>query len=449
VYLKKLRLQNIKCFEDVTLEFPHTNGDYSGWNVILGVNGSGKSTLLRMMVEPLTGLLGMNMAFNEEIVSTHADRGLIDCAVIPTSYDDPAVGKGRSFELGRALSTKPTTLSIHIHDQELPTAGVLNTPGWFACGYGPFRRPSRSPFFSNPLHPDRRDTVPFTTVFSDTDGLNEPFAWLRSLYGRSLDRKVANWGKFRTEFPLIIELVNQLMPDELRIRDVSTESIRFETRNGIELDAFHLSDGYRSFLALALDILLNIHKTTQRFGEYVERDKTTKKLSVTAEGIVLIDEADAHLHPQWQRELGERLCAVFPKIQFIVTTHSPFIAQEARDNGLFVLKQTESGAVVVEQPVESVRGWTASQILTSPLFGLDSTRSAETEALVREGAELSAKHRSGRKMTKAEKERLAAVRETLTEILSAPGETFDEMQRQKQMNDYVDATLKRLKNGKS
>ena len=47
MYLKKIQLQNIKCFEDVTLAFPVRDGNYGGWNVILGENGRGKSTLLR------------------------------------------------------------------------------------------------------------------------------------------------------------------------------------------------------------------------------------------------------------------------------------------------------------------------------------------------------------------------------------------------------------------
>ncbi|HEX4607459.1 MAG TPA: AAA family ATPase, partial [Urbifossiella sp.] len=63
MYLKKLRLQNIKCFEDVTLEFPHRDGDYSGWNVILGTNGQGKTTILRGAavgtLNPLMGFFGL------------------------------------------------------------------------------------------------------------------------------------------------------------------------------------------------------------------------------------------------------------------------------------------------------------------------------------------------------------------------------------------------------
>ena len=44
------------------------------------------------------------------------------------------------------------------------------------------------------------------------------------------------------------------------------------------------------------------------------------------EGIVLIDEIDIHLHPTWQRQILSQLRRTFPKIQFIVTTHSPLVA---------------------------------------------------------------------------------------------------------------------------
>ena len=57
-------------------------------------------------------------------------------------------------------------------------------------------------------------------------------------------------------------------------------------------------------------------------------------------------------------------------MQFIVTSHSPFVAQAASDGGLIVLQPSgPDGAVEAHRPVESVKGWRADQILTSPLFG--------------------------------------------------------------------------------
>ena len=46
-------------------------------------------------------------------------------------------------------------------------------------------------------------------------------------------------------------------------------------------------------------------------------------------GVVIIDEIDAHLHVSWQRRIGSWLTSHFPNIQFIVTTHSPYICRSA------------------------------------------------------------------------------------------------------------------------
>jgi len=93
VYLKKLRLQNIKCFEDVTLEFPHTDGDYSGWNVILGENATGKSTLVQGIADlvmalhmPGTGWMGIS---DETWVSNTSRFGKLHAWFTATSFDDP------------------------------------------------------------------------------------------------------------------------------------------------------------------------------------------------------------------------------------------------------------------------------------------------------------------------------------------------------------------------
>ncbi|VTS02067.1 atp binding protein : ATP binding protein OS=Hyalangium minutum GN=DB31_6869 PE=4 SV=1: AAA_21 [Gemmata massiliana] len=267
---------------------------------------------------------------------------------------------------------------------------------------------------------------------------------MKATYARSLDKKVAGSDALREALPLFERVVNQLLPQGVRLKDISTEKVLFETAEGVELEAIQLSDGFRSFLALVLDLLMHVYNATSRFLDYVTEDKKTSAISILAEGIVLIDEVDAHLHPNWQRELGERLRQVFPKIQFIVTTHSPFITQEATDGGLFVLRRNEKGTVDVEPFPESVRGWTATQILTSPLFGLHSTRSVEMEGLVQRNTELLSKP----KLTAAEKRELNEIKAALETRLSAPGETYEEMNRQQDMAKYVDETLHRLQNGK-
>ena len=447
MYLKKLRLQNIKCFEDVTLEFPHKGGDYSGWVVLVGENGTGKSTLVRAVAEVIIELADSSWIYDDEWVSQCAQAGSIEGTLCGTRFDDPRLRGGGAERFPSAGINKQLTLRSIIEHPPLKRHArtnlpvIENTPGWLACGYGPFRRLGAS------MAPVRPGHDPFLTLLLDDVGITEPFEWLKRMYGKSLDPKVKDNKRLREDFPLIVEVINRLLPKSVQVEDVSTEAVRFVTIGDARVGAHGLSDGFRSFLALAVDLLMRVYQATDRFSKYLSSELESGLTQITAEGIVLIDEADAHLHPSWQRELKDRLCRVFPKIQFIVTTHSPFIAQEATDDGLFVLTRAENGSVTVEQPIDSVRGWTASQILTSPLFGLDSTRDPETESLVQETTALTSKEKAG-KLTAVAKQRLSVVRDLLTKTLSAPGETYDEMRQHQDMDDYVQETLKRLKNGK-
>jgi predicted ATP-binding protein involved in virulence len=169
---------------------------------------------------------------------------------------------------------------------------------------------------------------------------------------------------------------------------------------------------------------------------------------VLIEGIVLVDEIDSHLHPIWQRDIGFRLRRVFPKVQFIVTSHSPFVAQAATEDGLIVLKpRKDNGQMEASQPVRSVRGWRVDKILTSDLFGLTETRDEETERLLRRHGELVAK-RTWSQLNAKEKRDLAELEELLGERLTAPGESVEEQKRQAEMAAYVDKTLAKLGDGK-
>src|SRR5262249_4152028 len=163
----------------------------------------------------------------------------------------------------------------------------------------------------------------------------------------------------------------------------------FQSAGRAEVPVLDLSDGYRSFLALVIDILRHLEGSGD-LPRSVEEEEGGPRIDT--EGVILIDEVDAHLHPSWQREIGFRLRRVVPGIHVIVTSHSPFVAQAASDGGLFVLQSAgPEGMVEAQQPLDSVKGWRVDQILTSPLFGLDATRDEETESLIREHADLVAR----------------------------------------------------------
>ncbi len=90
-----------------------------------------------------------------------------------------------------------------------------------------------------------------------------------------------------------------------------------------------LSDGQRNLVAMIGDIAWKAAQLNPHLGPHV--------LKMTP-GIVLIDELDLHLHPEWQRQVIETLRELFPQIQFITTTHSPFVVQAAREGEVLILE---------------------------------------------------------------------------------------------------------------
>ena len=92
-----------------------------------------------------------------------------------------------------------------------------------------------------------------------------------------------------------------------------------------------LSDGYRNTLSLVGDIAFRMAALNpQMLGE----------VTAKTPGIVLIDEIDQHLHPYWQKNILICLTRIFPKVQFIVTTHSPNVISSALGTNLILLDDT-------------------------------------------------------------------------------------------------------------
>ncbi len=445
MYLKKLHLKNIKCFEDVTLEFPHRGDDYSGWIVLLGENGTGKTSILRGIAscELETFDTAWSM-YDDDWVSQNAEKGQIRAAFLATPFDSPSdrgAGGTRFPTLGEA---KKLTLKGFIHRSEhlAPKNDTSrngrpnNGQGWMSTGYGPFRRFSFQPAESTTMQARR-----YGTLFDSSIGIVEPFTWLPTLYSYSIDKEHPERKRSENELAALIKITNALLPKPVQISKIYSEKVLFSCGHSAIVPTHGLSDGYCSYLAIVVDLLKKVFSAVRRIDDClaVGSDGVPR---ITLDGIVLIDEADAHLHPRWQRELSTLLCRVFPKIQFIVTTHSPFVAQEATKDGLFVLTTAKNGAVEVSQPIDSVQGWTASQILTSPLFGLDSLRDPDTEALVSRYEELREQKQTNGRNGKHKAE-LAKLEQQLRERLSAPGDSFEDMQRQQAIRQYLDAKIKK------
>lgn len=114
--------------------------------------------------------------------------------------------------------------------------------------------------------------------------------------------------------------------------DIANDTFMIDLGNN-ELCLFNnLSDGYRNMAAMAADIAHRAAGLNPHLGE---------KAATESSGVVLIDEIDLHLHPHWQRRVVSDLQRAFPRIQFIATTHSPFIIQSLSPGQVIDLENEE------------------------------------------------------------------------------------------------------------
>lgn len=403
MYLDKVTLHNIRGFKHLEFSLGRGDGKYAGWTVFTGDNGSGKSTLLKAIA------LGLSGAKTAQLLQPNFQRWIRDgCADAQIKVNGETRDANHPFSTSLDLkkSDGQDILDSYRHGKE-SLAALFKRPAWFVCGYGPFRRISgSSPEAARlMLAPE---TERFITMFQEAASLFEVDRWLRDLNYKKLEGKTDE----SAQLEVVLEILrDDLMPNQITVDRVDSDGLWLKDRNGVQLAWSDMSDGYRSAIALLADILR--HLITAYGLDGLTARGVDGKLCITRSGVVLIDEIDAHLHPEWQREIGFWLKRHFPNIQFLVTTHSPIICQAADPNGLFVLPEPGSGEparALTADEYQKVIAARPDTILLSAAFGLENTRSPRAVENRARFAKLQAKKRAGATLTKTEIECIEQLR---------------------------------------
>lgn len=130
--------------------------------------------------------------------------------------------------------------------------------------------------------------------------------------------------------------------------DESRVLVEFDNDHVVPFE--HLSDGQRTMLGLFCDLARRAAVLNPHFGG---------EASLHTKGVVLIDELDLHLHPRWQRQIIKGLSSLFPQIQFICTTHSPFVIQALEAGKLVILGgegHGDTSKMSIEDIAEEIQG---------------------------------------------------------------------------------------------
>ncbi len=308
----------------------------------LGENGDGKTLILQAI------MLALNWeAISREpktLTATAWDLALanskVECRVF--DQEDRETGIKRS-DIGK----NPTILTHQTGEEDFTVT---------AFGYGVNRNRSG----------ERHDRLGVMTLFNPEQVLRSPSTWLSKLYTYELERKVKPQPEQAAGAPslsLVKGMLKELFRNDMEI-EVNAEGVSYIER-GTRLELSQLSEGYRSVMTWVLDLLQGLAHDQPQVSDL--RDYS---------GIVLVDEISLHLHPRWERVLVQQLRHWFPKIQFIMTTHSPITVMGASEDAVFYRVFKQGGITSISEPFKmaEMRTMLANALITSPLFGLADAR---------------------------------------------------------------------------
>lgn len=428
VYFRSLSLENVRCFGPrQTLQLSDATGRPARWTVILGNNGLGKTTLLQALTlfEPEPVLVNGETHYFDRSLSLlvtaghfrnalrhQAKQAWLRAELDPGALD--AANRSRGEPIGLVC-----TFGGETHGA---SQGTTEPIGELVCyGYGATRRLG-SGSLSTPSGPSSNNSL----FFEDVPLRNAEEWLLQADYASS--KQARHQGGARARRDRIKQLLCDLLPEvkDLRFsppdKQFSAAHVEVQTPYGW-VAMRDLSLGYRTLIAWMVDF------ASRLFERYPD---SANPLAEPA--VVLVDEIDLHLHPTWQRQLIGHLSEKFPNTQFIVTAHSPLVVQSAQDANIVVLRR-EGDHVVIDNDVESIRGWRVDQILTSDLFGLESARPPQLEPLLQERTRLLSKSR----LTARDRARLQELEAAIGPLPT--GETPTE----REALEFIQRTAKRLK----
>lgn len=437
MYLREVTVRDIKCFDEITINFAAKDSDAEDairrWTVLIGENGLGKSSLLQAIAVPLAGPSAIRelLPVADGWVRQGRPYGEID-AVLTWHEGDAQLPKwpkrtpyhARFVVTGdqpkklpqdlQELSTVPIIADWQGHGRSRErgaaskemsrlkkTAYAENQKGWFACGYGPFRRLSGGSQEADRILYAGRRSARFVTLFREDAALTNATDWLVGLHNTGREGNVSSLRA--------LEVVRATFKKDLLLHpaDIEVDARRawLKPDGGVKVPFSALSDGYRSTLALGIDL---IRWLVDAFPDSPD--------PLQEHGVVLIDELDAHLHPSWQRQMGEWLLARFPRLQFIVVTHSPFLAQvQAEGNHLL---RRRNKRVVIERGAAHVTDWRVDQVF-SEIFDMKSVRSPAFERALAELIKLRRESKMGHGAKEDTQLKLKGLEEWLARVPAA------------------------------
>ncbi len=368
--IDQITIRNFKGFENRVINFPRWAGSSrkGSFHLLVGENGMGKSTTLDALAvavgvwhvaRPTAGWRAIRPGEARWNIIRHGDRTTFE------PMPDPSIeavgeidGKGLSWtRMNKGLSEKTTNEGAKeavevvkgMLEESRRADGKVVLPVLAYYGAG------------RAWLPEKQRVKGFS--FSSEKG-SRLDAYYDCLAGRIRDKELNEWflyetvesvhrGGKRDALKAVEKAVLTCLPDAkgLRYDTDRKEIVVMMKGGGVGMPFYNLSDGQRATLAMVADIAIKCCTLNPQLGA---------KAPAKTPGVVLIDELDLHLHPKWQRRVIDDLKNTFPGVQFICSTHSPFLIQALAPGELITLQEDaevgEYSNQSIEDIVEGVQG---------------------------------------------------------------------------------------------
>lgn len=324
--IERFRIRNFKAIEELHVEFPAPDASRESWLMLLGENGCGKSSILQALALTLMG---------EE----HANSLGLDARRFVRRHPEVAGGEVTVEVSGVGQIRMEFSLESDRFRVDPPDPKVL------LLGYGATRLLPKAVRRES----STRTAIRILNLFDPTAPLADTEAWLLNR-DRVSDEQLE---QFSEDLSRLL-----MLPEDTRLcRDTGQIELEYNGGRKVLRD---MSDGFQSIIALAGDISIGVQDWWGGLR--------------AAEGVVLLDEIEVHLHPTWKISIVERLRQTCPLLSFVVTTHDPLCLKGLRPEEIVVMRRTPEQELELVTDIPRIDHLRSDQLLSSFLFNLDSTR---------------------------------------------------------------------------
>ena len=374
--VKRLKMTSFRGISDLTLDFHETEP-----TVFIGINGVGKSSILDCLSIHMSWFIAW-IQFDSDAIGSFIERQAGSGSLISGQQRDRA--KGRSFseqdikngndkihnELTTILESQELKWSLTAVQKGYSTELSGNLAEFKSVTSKKRRQWQENPEANIPLviyYPVNRAVldiplkIPSQHLFRQIDayeqaldgwqiGFGSFFQWFRAVEDLENEERRDNPDYRNRQLEAVRQAIYSLLPGFSNLR-VRRSPLRM-TINFLDLELIveQLSDGEKGLLAMVGDLARRLAIANPGLADPLQ-----------GSGVVLIDEIELHLHPNWQREIIPALTRTFPNCQFIVTTHSPQVISEVKPESIYILEKTDDG-IIARRP-ESSFGRDSNRIL--------------------------------------------------------------------------------------